>query len=355
MAGPLLPYFFDMKTFLLTGLFLLLALVFSMPISAQSASKDQLVEKFRTNSKSDHKTAYEAAKEFFQRYPDDTSEDAQFMKRWMAAYEKVEMNGQPSPSFGNQPTSKSGNSSPPSETETPEVAEARIAITKYKDYQGAIKSLESSASETKRMPLWLFYMAIAQEGVGNEAEELRYLEKYNELVPNQKETVDKLADLRYRVKKKLTAENEKAEKERKELDEENRYGTLEQTQAWLSANAHSVFVRYVDFVGQKMISSNCSKENPKGYCWTRSVSLSAVDISTLNSIPKIGNEAPYIVVKCKVEGCVSVHRTDKINKSYPEFSSGDGYTFAYSYDDISPEKAQAVMIALRHAIRLSQP
>jgi tetratricopeptide (TPR) repeat protein len=182
---------------------LLLTLGASTAVKAQSAdsNKETLIQLFQQNSKTDHKKAYEAAKEFLRKYPEDTSDTVQYMKRWMSAYEKVELNGQTATSAEAPLTNKSEGFSPSAETETPEIAEARIAITKYKDYQSAAKALESSADETKKKPLWLSYMAIAQEGVGNLKEALRYLERYNEITPNRQETVEKIADLRYRLRK----------------------------------------------------------------------------------------------------------------------------------------------------------
>ena len=61
--------------------------------SATDQSKQLLIERFRAKAKTDHKAAYEAAQEFLQTYPGDTSDDGQYIKRWMAAYEKVELNG----------------------------------------------------------------------------------------------------------------------------------------------------------------------------------------------------------------------------------------------------------------------
>lgn len=58
------------------------------------ATRAALIERFKRNRNADHKAAYEAAKEFFQKYPDDSGEDALVMKRWMTAYEKVELNVQ---------------------------------------------------------------------------------------------------------------------------------------------------------------------------------------------------------------------------------------------------------------------
>jgi len=86
------------------SIFLLLVTSMSIDVSlAESAAfgqetgtantKQLLIERFRANAKTDHKAAYEAAKEFFQRYPDDITEDAQLMRRWVKAYEKVELNG----------------------------------------------------------------------------------------------------------------------------------------------------------------------------------------------------------------------------------------------------------------------
>jgi hypothetical protein len=164
-----------------------------------NAARTALIERFKRNSKTDHKAAYEAAKEFFQKYPDDTSEDAQYMKRWMVAYERVELNGQSSSPTISQPM-RNTPPSPPG-LETREMAEARIAITKYHDYASAIKSLEMSSESSKNTPIWLLLMISAQEGIGDEAEQLKYLERYDRLVPDQQGIADQIADLGYKVRK----------------------------------------------------------------------------------------------------------------------------------------------------------
>jgi formylglycine-generating enzyme required for sulfatase activity len=67
-------------------------------VAAQSATnqaKQELIRRFRDNAKTDHKAAYTAAKAYARRFPNDESDDAKYMRRWMAAYGKVELNGQP--------------------------------------------------------------------------------------------------------------------------------------------------------------------------------------------------------------------------------------------------------------------
>jgi tetratricopeptide (TPR) repeat protein len=349
---------FIMKTMLVVAL-VAVGLSVSQPVFAQSSeSKQQLIERFRANSRNDHKAAYEAAKEFFQKYPDDNSDDAQFMRRWVTAYEKVELGGQPSAS-DRKPANNSGDSGSSADAETPEVAEARIAITKYKDYQGAIKTLESSSPETKRKSLWLYYMAMAQEGVGNEVEELKYLEKYNELVPNQKETVEKLADLRYRVKKKMAADNEKVERDRKELEEESQLGNLEQTKAWLQNNATmNGSMAFVKFEGSKMIWTSDSKKEYGGHSDVLSVLLSDLDLENFPSLEKgqsfDGSTYLSINFSCKKDRGECIYRTWGHGRFSNTWESNHFIYRTQQGPESLWQKAESIRIALRHVIRLSQ-
>jgi hypothetical protein len=73
------------------GVCLLVTVGSSMIAGAQTADSDKqaLIQRFQQNNKTDHKAAYDAAKEFLQKYPNEASESAQYIKKWVAAYEKV--------------------------------------------------------------------------------------------------------------------------------------------------------------------------------------------------------------------------------------------------------------------------
>ncbi len=56
---------------------------------ADITSKTGLFNRWKENYKTNHSVAYEAAKEYLRKYPNDTSENAQFLRKWVTAYEKV--------------------------------------------------------------------------------------------------------------------------------------------------------------------------------------------------------------------------------------------------------------------------
>lgn len=55
----------------------------------ETKARQTLYERFKANYQTNHQTAYEAAREYLQKYPNDDTEETGFMKRWVAAYEKV--------------------------------------------------------------------------------------------------------------------------------------------------------------------------------------------------------------------------------------------------------------------------
>jgi tetratricopeptide (TPR) repeat protein len=319
----------------------------------QDQSHQQLIDTFRTNSKSDHKAAYEAAKEFFRRYPNDTSEDAKFMKRWMAAYEKVELNPQPSTS---RDTSRNTEGIVPHGPETPEIAQARIAITKYKDYQAAIKALQSSNESTKNTSLWVSYMSIAQEGIGNIKEALKYLERYNQLSPGQQTTVEKIADLRYKVSK---LEEEEA-KESAKTKEEERFGSLEQTEAELDRllNLNRLKSPYVHFVvsDARIVIADQTCKGCEFCVWN--LLVKHIDLQTV----RVESSDEGFVIRFNGEKSSgqesraesqSTYKGKRI-RSCTEFEYGYFPRRGGAFTFHTKDEAQNAAIALRHIIRLIQ-
>lgn len=61
----------------------------SNPSPVQGTNKQALYERFVNNRMTNPDVAYNAAKAYLQAFPDDKSEEAELMKRWIAAYEKV--------------------------------------------------------------------------------------------------------------------------------------------------------------------------------------------------------------------------------------------------------------------------
>ena len=337
------------RRFATYGIFLVCLIV---TVSAQSPnSKQQLIEKFRTNRSSDHKAAYEAAKEFAREFPDDTSDEAKAMKKYIVAYEITQPNSEKQnfASGTNQPPTNNPTSSG---TEPPEIAEARIAITKYKDYPSAIKSLDSSTELTKRTSVWLSVMAIAQEGAGNKEEELKYLEKYNELVPGQHDTLEKLADLRYIVRK-----------ERKAIEEELRFGSLEQTKAWLIVNMPKVHSSNPNdrvtliFEGLRMrieeLDSKKGTSRDRDEYMVISAILTDLDLNTIGIRITPESQEAAVNIGCKDnKDCISKAHYWKTLATEPRHSSSSDYFQFGQYSNL--DLANQVIIALRNAIRLSQ-
>lgn len=77
----------------------------------------------------------------------------------------------------------------------------RVAFDKYKDCGAAEKAFTAVSVDGQNNPLWLSYMARTEECLDNLAKAIHYYEKYNQFVPGQVETINKLADLRYRLSK----------------------------------------------------------------------------------------------------------------------------------------------------------
>src|SRR5882724_2375371 len=56
------------------------------------ATKESLYNRWHDNYRTDQKVAYDAAREYLKRFPYDTSDKANFMRKWMEAYERVVAN-----------------------------------------------------------------------------------------------------------------------------------------------------------------------------------------------------------------------------------------------------------------------
>src|SRR5262249_26220166 len=60
-----------------------------LSIIQQTSEQQDLMGKFKANKSNNHQIAYETAKEYMRRYPGETNEDAEYMRKWVIAYEKV--------------------------------------------------------------------------------------------------------------------------------------------------------------------------------------------------------------------------------------------------------------------------
>jgi hypothetical protein len=79
--------------------------------------------------------------------------------------------------------------------------EARIAIDKFHDCPAAGKALNEISGEGKRDPIWIFYAAKANECAGNLSASLAYYREYDKRNPGQREILDKIGELEYKLRK----------------------------------------------------------------------------------------------------------------------------------------------------------
>src|SRR5882724_1359310 len=87
------------------------------------ATKQSLYNRWHDNYRTDQKVAYDAASEYLRRFPYDASENAQLMRKWMAAYERVITN---TPAATIRPTSSTDPSASASQHFTRGAAHAKI-------------------------------------------------------------------------------------------------------------------------------------------------------------------------------------------------------------------------------------
>lgn len=100
-------------------------------------------------------------------------------------------------------------------------SEGRIALDTYKDCAHARRALDSESAPAKDSPVWLEYAARAAECLGDLETGLSYYEKELAKLPGTPRLIDKIGDLRYRVK--ITAEqNAQRAAERERLSEQQR-------------------------------------------------------------------------------------------------------------------------------------
>lgn len=85
--------------------FILLFLFISV-FAQDGEQKRELLNRFLSNYKTEHRTAYQAAKEFLEKFPADDDENARYMKKWVQAFEKVQAS-----EAAKTPDANAGNSS----------------------------------------------------------------------------------------------------------------------------------------------------------------------------------------------------------------------------------------------------
>ena len=104
-------------------------------------------------------------------------------------------------------------------TDSDKFAEGKIAFDKYEDCPASQDAFLSVSAEGRQNPLWNYYIAQTYECLKKYDIAIKYYEAYNQSVPGQPAISDKLADLRYNLKKqKAEDEARKAVKEKDAAD-----------------------------------------------------------------------------------------------------------------------------------------
>ncbi|MGA3102195.1 MAG: hypothetical protein ABSD61_10065 [Terracidiphilus sp.] len=84
-------------------------------------------------------------------------------------------------------------------------AEGRIALDKYKDCAASLNALKQVSPEGQKNPMWIYYMAKANECAGNIADALNYYKAYAATNPSP-EITEKIGDLQYKVDQQVERE-----------------------------------------------------------------------------------------------------------------------------------------------------
>lgn len=250
-------------------------------------------------------------------------------------------------------------------------AEGRIALDKYNDCPAALKALQGVSETGRQNPIWISYMAKASECVKNFRDALTYYEKYNQLVPGNGEVVNKIGELRYLARKQqdeidktMEEENKKIAEKQAKIRQERKFGSLEQTLAWLEANAtdysreYPCFARHLDFQNGAVRRSNrpANKWRDKEvngivFFWIESVPLSALDPDNI-TFRRLSEEENlgYTVELTTKDNKKLVQSDHYTNRKVENQRMTTNIVFCYK----SEETAKNVATAFANAIRLSQ-
>ena len=80
------------------------------------------------------------------------------------------------------------------------VAGGRTALDN-KDCPAALRAFDGVSVEGRSNPVWIIYMARTEECVLNFGKAVEYYERYDQMVPEQAEVLNKIGELRYRITK----------------------------------------------------------------------------------------------------------------------------------------------------------
>lgn len=119
------------------------------------------------------------------------------------------------------------------QTDTEKFAEGRIALDRYKDCKAADAALDSVSENGHKQAMWIYYKARTQECLQNYEASIGYYQQYLKSVPGNSEIIDKIAEMRYRLRK---------------VEEQNRQHIADQEE---------LERRRLDLSGQWRISQSC--------------------------------------------------------------------------------------------------
>jgi hypothetical protein len=129
-------------------------------------------------------------------------------------------------------------------SDTDNFAEGRVAFDKYHDCSAALDALGRVSQEGRAEPLWVFYVAKVLDCLNNLPEALKYYKQYDQLVPNQPEIADAIADLNYRIGKKEAADRVQAadSQKRQEAEAARQAQRNNLSGDWLSESSSTIYV-----------------------------------------------------------------------------------------------------------------
>jgi hypothetical protein len=113
-------------------------------------------------------------------------------------------------------------------------AEGRIALDKYKDCAASLNALKQVSEAGQQNPMWIYYMAKANECAGNIADALAYYRAYA-TTNSSPEITDKVAELQYQLDRQNAERQDQLNQQKIELEKANqeREENQNRLQPWL--------------------------------------------------------------------------------------------------------------------------
>src|SRR5262249_22317764 len=122
------------------------------------------------------------------------------------------------------------------QTDAEKFAEGRVALDKFKDCPASLQALEGVSAEGRKNPLWVYYMAQANECLRRLSDAVHYCEQYDRLSPGAGGVLDTSGGLSCQLGVKRRREDgERATVQKAER--EGRAGEREKGAAWTRLGA----------------------------------------------------------------------------------------------------------------------